>query len=79
MALDLNSDEPLNDNWAAEWIARHFKPDQYIGYRIVCTDEFCYFKHPDDVKPDDLVAFYDGDMRDVLPPDDPRVKALEGR
>jgi hypothetical protein len=67
---------PTKRESAEEFLARTLPPKGYKDYLIICTKEFCYFKHQDDLQDHDEIAFFDGDMRDVLLPDDSRVKAL---
>lgn len=71
-------DQPLSGETLPskeELLARVLPPKGYEGALIVQVGDHLVWKHPDDVADDDQVVFYDGDCRDVLTPDDPRLKA----
>jgi len=53
--------------------ARMFPPAGYEGCFVVQVGKHLMWKRKEDLKGDDLVCFYDGDCRDVLLPDDPRL------
>ncbi|KQV54800.1 MULTISPECIES: hypothetical protein [unclassified Duganella] len=72
--MDLDPSEPLPVKELAEdFLARTLPPKGYEAHLIVRAKDFYYFKHLDNLQDGDEIAFYDGDMRDVLLPDDPRV------
>lgn len=70
-------DQPLNgetipSTW--ELAARMFPPADYADCVVVQIGEHCVWRREDELTDDDLICFYDGDCRNVLLPDDPRLK-----
>jgi len=57
-----------------EAFARMFPPEGYKDCVVVQVGKHRVWKREEDLTDDDLVCFYDGDCRDVLLPDDPRLK-----
>ena len=55
--------------------ARTLPPDGFEDCRIVQVGEHLVWKKSADILPGDLISFYDGDCRNVLKPNDPRLKA----
>lgn len=73
---DFFTDKPLIDPMTEIW-ANHraaFCADaRWAGHAIVAINGHCVWKPWADLQSDDLVCFYDGDVRAVLAPDDPRI------
>jgi hypothetical protein len=69
------NDEPLvKPDWAEGRRESRFPPDGCWEHEIVRIGEHLAFKHPDDIQPDGIIVWFDGDYRNVLLPDDPRLK-----
>jgi hypothetical protein len=71
-------DQPLNGALLPspeELAARMFPPAGFEGAFVVQVGEHVVWKRKEDLADTDLVCFYDGDCRDVLTPDDPRLAA----
>lgn len=51
-----------------------FPPADYADCVVVQIGEHCVWRREDELTDDDLICFYDGDCRNVLLPDDPRLK-----
>jgi hypothetical protein len=47
--------------------------ERWAGHVIVVVNGHCVWKPRAELKPGDMRCFYDGDVRDVLAPDDPRI------
>lgn len=56
-----------------EMSARMFPPKGYEDCFVVQVGEHLTWKRKADLADDDMIAFFDGDCRDVLLPDDPRL------
>lgn len=73
---DFFTDTPLRhemDDWLVKWRVRMAILERWAGYKLVAMNGHCVWKLPQDIGPDDLRVFYDGDYSDVLAPDDPRI------
>lgn len=69
-------DQPLNGATlpsTEELSARMFPPAGYEDCLVVQVGEHVVWKREADLVDTDLISFYDGDCRDVLLPDDPRL------
>jgi len=56
-----------------EAFARMFPPAGYEDCVVVQVGEYLVWKREADLTDDAPICFYDGDCRDVLFPDDPRL------
>ncbi|SFU93954.1 hypothetical protein [Pseudoduganella namucuonensis] len=61
------------DGWRGESQARLERQVRWAGHEIVGVNGRLVWKRRADIQPDDMRVFYDGDYRDVLAPDDPRI------
>lgn len=61
----------------AELRARISAPVGFEGCVVVSVGDLLVWRRRTDLCDDDLINFYDGDCRNVLPPDDPRVIEAE--
>ena len=59
---------------ADEFSTQFFPPIGYEDYCVVESRGFLVWMKREDVGPNDLICFYDGDYRDVLRQDDPRLQ-----
>ena len=56
-----------------EALSRMLPPAGYEDCFVVRVGKHLVWKRKEDLADEDLVSFYDGDCRDVLLPDDPRL------
>lgn len=56
-----------------EALARVCPPSGYEGHTITEVGPYLVWKLPSEMGPNDPIVFFDGDCRDVLKPDDPRL------
>jgi hypothetical protein len=57
-----------------EFLARFTPPPAHVGDAIVEIGGFVVWRKQEDLDGTEGVVFFDGDYRDVLEPDDPRLK-----
>lgn len=73
---DFFTDAPLPhymDGWRAEWQARIERLARWAGHVVVEVNGHVVWKRSEDIEPEDMRVFYDGDYSNVLAPDDPRI------
>jgi hypothetical protein len=73
---DFFNDDPLEhplDARLKEALARLSPPLGYEGHLITEIGPYLVWKLPSEMGPDDPIVFFDGDCRDVLKRDDPKV------
>lgn len=58
-----------------ELLARALPPEQFAGCAVVAIGNLLYWKPRAELTDDDQRVFFDGDCREVLAPDDPRIVA----
>jgi len=61
---------------AEEIISRLLPPAGYEGYSVVQSRGFLVWMKPEDMGPNDSLCFYDGDCREVLKPDEVKLRLL---
>lgn len=61
------------DTSVDEAFARMFPPVGFEGCFVVTEGKHLVWRREDELTDDSLINFYDGDCRDVLTPDDPRL------
>jgi hypothetical protein len=57
-----------------EFCARFLPPTGYEDHCVVESRGLLVWMKREDMGPHDVLCFYDGDCRDVLKPDDPRLR-----
>lgn len=71
MSLIIDTEMPS----LTSFLARFVCPDEHLNDVIVLVNDYHVWKPRSELKPDEpFVAFFSGDYREVLEPEDPRLK-----
>ncbi|MRX08410.1 hypothetical protein GJ697_11240 [Pseudoduganella sp. FT25W] len=69
----MNNDRFMHD--LEDYLASQRIPAGCEDCVVVHTQGLYVWMRPEQVRPDELICFYDGDYRQVLLPTDPRIKS----